>query len=105
MVTHYTIRTGNELCHPKSWVVEVSVDGENWAEIDHKENFNELNGKSRTRIFQVKGVNRLEKPKTQLPVNFPPNYCSSLIEQHKIKSFQEQRSVKAFYQKDTSEIW
>jgi hypothetical protein len=34
---------------------------------------------------RVKVVNPLEKPKTQLPVNFPPNYCSSLIEHHNIR--------------------
>jgi hypothetical protein len=45
----------------------------------------------------LKVVNPLGKPKTQLPVNFLPNYCSSLIEHHTIKSFQEQRSVKTFY--------
>jgi hypothetical protein len=44
-----------------------------------------------------KVINPLEKPKTQLPVNFTPNYCSFLIEHHKIKSFQQQRSVKTPY--------
>jgi hypothetical protein len=34
-----------------------------------------------------KVVNPLEKPKTQSPVNFPPNYCNSRVEHHKIKSF------------------
>jgi hypothetical protein len=48
---------------------------------------------------QKEAVNPLERPKTQLPVNFRPNYCSSLIEHHEIKSFQQQRSVKTFIRK------
>jgi hypothetical protein len=52
-----------------------------------------------------KVANPLEKPKIQFPVNFPLNYCSSLIEHYKIKGFQQQRSVRAFSQKDTSETW
>jgi hypothetical protein len=52
-VTHYAIRTGSGLCHPKSWLLEVSEDGENWEEIDHRDNCTELSGKNRTRIFEV----------------------------------------------------
>jgi hypothetical protein len=55
-VAYYALRTGTGLCHPKSWVVEVSVDGKNWEEIDHKENCNALNGKNKTRIFEVETV-------------------------------------------------
>jgi hypothetical protein len=59
----------------------------------------------RNRQYRIKVSKALEKPKTRPPVSFPPNYCSSLIEHHKIKSFQQRRSVKAFSGKDTSETW
>jgi hypothetical protein len=45
MPTHYSIRShdwGKNNAHLKSWVVEVSLDGEEWTEIDRKENTTEL---------------------------------------------------------------
>jgi hypothetical protein len=40
--------------HPKSWIVEASEDGEKWAEIDRRENNEELNGMCVTATFAVK---------------------------------------------------
>jgi hypothetical protein len=54
--THYAIRSYNfesGRYHLKSWVVETSVDGQMWQEVDHQENNQDLNGRYRTRIFQV----------------------------------------------------
>jgi hypothetical protein len=49
--THYTIRT----YYLKSWLVETSADGENWREVDHKENNKQLNGAFRTGTFALTG--------------------------------------------------
>jgi hypothetical protein len=55
--THYAVRSyycgsaGQE--HLKSWLVEVSMDGKNWVEVDHKENNSELNAMNVTRVFEV----------------------------------------------------
>jgi hypothetical protein len=58
--THYTIRTNNgdgdpAYSHLKSWLVETSVDGENWREVDREENNNQLNGPLFTATFAVAG--------------------------------------------------
>jgi hypothetical protein len=47
----------------------------------------------------VKVVNPLEKRKTQLPANSPLNYCSSLIEHHRIKSSNSSVLSKLFIRK------
>jgi hypothetical protein len=56
--THYAIRTnwsdsGNS--HVKSWLVETSVDGENWREVAHEEDNEQLNGSHLTGPFAVAG--------------------------------------------------
>jgi hypothetical protein len=54
--THYTIRTNNWRSggwHLKSWLVETSVDGENWREVAREENNTQLNGKFFTATFAV----------------------------------------------------
>jgi hypothetical protein len=57
--THYSIRSperpngpgyGND---PKSWLVEISTDGESWVEIDRRENNSELAAEGVTRTFEV----------------------------------------------------
>jgi hypothetical protein len=54
--THYTIRThGPGGARPKSWLVETSVDGESWREVDHKENSEQLNGANFRGTFAVAG--------------------------------------------------
>jgi hypothetical protein len=56
--TQYTIRSYYDMVaryHIKSWLVETSVDGISWREIDHKEYNNELNGPFRTATFSVTG--------------------------------------------------
>jgi hypothetical protein len=58
MPTHYTIRTfhggpGDE--HLKSWLVETSLDGKDWREVDHKEKNKHLNGRYFTATFAVAG--------------------------------------------------
>jgi hypothetical protein len=56
--THYAIRTYN--CHPggdhlKSWLIETSVDGENWREVAREEDNKQLNGTYFTATFAVAG--------------------------------------------------
>jgi hypothetical protein len=56
--THYTIRThGSDPgdSHPKSWLLETSVDGESWREVAREEGSQQLNGKWLTGIFPVAG--------------------------------------------------
>jgi hypothetical protein len=59
--THYSIRSparphgpglGN---YPKSWLVEISTDGEHWVEIDRRENNSELAAERVVRTFEVSG--------------------------------------------------
>jgi hypothetical protein len=55
----YAIRSCDERRggpHLRSWLVEVSVDGENWTEIDHHEHDNELNGYHVVQTFSVQQV-------------------------------------------------
>jgi len=54
--THYAIRTygyGVNGEHLKNWVVETSLDGKLWTEIDRKENNSAMNAFKVTRIFDV----------------------------------------------------
>jgi hypothetical protein len=57
--THYAIRSYDSLgedsdgAHLKSWLVETSVDGQHWWEVDHREGNYELNGRSLVRTFAV----------------------------------------------------
>jgi hypothetical protein len=56
--THYTIRSYFGLpggLHLKSWVVETSVDGENWREVAREEDNEQLNGSRFTGTFTVAG--------------------------------------------------
>jgi hypothetical protein len=56
--THYTIRTnGNDPGYSllKSWVVEMSVDGESWWEVAREEDNKQLNGSRSASIFPVAG--------------------------------------------------
>jgi hypothetical protein len=55
--THYTIRSWHDSWadgnHIKSWLVEVSLDGATWVEIDHREDNHILNEKDVARTFEV----------------------------------------------------
>jgi hypothetical protein len=54
--THHAIRSyGRGKAHLKSWVVEASMDGQNWWEADHKEDSNELQGLHFARTFTLAG--------------------------------------------------
>jgi hypothetical protein len=56
--THYAIRTcdgGPGSPHLKSWLIETSLDGQNWHEVAREENNKQLNGKFRTGTFGVVG--------------------------------------------------
>jgi hypothetical protein len=59
--THYSIRAparsvgpggGN---YPRAWMVEISIDGEHWTEIDRREDNSELSEERVIRTFQVSG--------------------------------------------------
>jgi hypothetical protein len=56
-LTHYAIRSYHQgdvnSFHPKSWLVETSVDGSNWTEADSREDNSDLNAKNVTRVFAV----------------------------------------------------
>ena len=54
--TSYSIRSHNGYCHPQSWVLEVSNDGSegSWAEVDARNNIQELNGNYLTRNFAIR---------------------------------------------------
>ena len=52
----YSIRSkqrGTGSCHPKSWVFEVSNDGNTWQIIDRRENNDDLNGSHLTQNFSI----------------------------------------------------
>jgi hypothetical protein len=55
--THYLIRSnhvnGSGGYHPKSWVVEGSVDCNQWEEIDRRDNNSDLNAQNVVRLFTV----------------------------------------------------
>jgi hypothetical protein len=56
--THYAIRTNKndiEGDHLKSWLVETSVDGENWREVARELDNNYLNRSRETGTFAVEG--------------------------------------------------
>jgi hypothetical protein len=52
-VSHYSIRSRNDdnIHHPKSWILEGSMDGNNWIELDCQKDRNELVGLSRSATF------------------------------------------------------
>jgi hypothetical protein len=59
--THYTIRTygsGNGCSNLQSWFSEISTNGQNWQEIDHREDVRELNAKRSTLTFAAAGAGR-----------------------------------------------
>jgi hypothetical protein len=56
--SHYTVRTNDSPpggLHLKSWLVEKSAYGENWREVDRRENNKQLNGANFTGTFPVEG--------------------------------------------------
>jgi hypothetical protein len=57
VTTHYSLRSWNQgrvgYSNMKSWVLEVSTDGNDWAEVDHRENNAQLNGANATAVFEV----------------------------------------------------
>jgi hypothetical protein len=59
--THYSIRSycgGSVNSHNlKSWIVETSMDGFEWIEVDHKENNSDLNARNITRTFGIAKCN------------------------------------------------
>jgi len=54
-VTGYTLKTANydNYSHLKNWVIEGSLDKENWIEIDRQENNNVLNGANFQHYFSI----------------------------------------------------
>jgi hypothetical protein len=54
--THYSIQSHystNLRHHPRSWIIEGSVNGSSWTELDRRENNTELNGVKLTRTFSI----------------------------------------------------
>jgi hypothetical protein len=56
-VRNYSIRSqfdyGSGGAHPKSWVIEGSVDGENWTELDSRINNSELDAQNVTKTWRT----------------------------------------------------
>jgi hypothetical protein len=54
VLTHYSIRTyPYAKYNPRSWVVESSIDGDKWTELDRKVNCEELRATRADRVFPV----------------------------------------------------
>jgi hypothetical protein len=54
--TRYSIQTHNspvDRCHLKSWVLEGSIEGLRWTELDHETNNDDLNGPRAIRTFSI----------------------------------------------------
>lgn len=58
----YSIRTAIPIvsAHPRSWVIEVSKDGQKWQTIDEEKNCQFLRGNKKTHTFNVKSSNGKE---------------------------------------------
>jgi E3 ubiquitin-protein ligase HECTD1 len=62
-VTHYAIRSyeyGHGGSHPRSWVLEGSLDGTKWIEIDRREDDESLREMNRVAEFSVATVERAQ---------------------------------------------
>ena len=57
VIEGYTLKscpgTGASYFHLKSWVLEASYDGDDWVELDRRENNNDLNGPSKLQVFDI----------------------------------------------------
>jgi hypothetical protein len=55
--THYSIRSrynGNDMdLYPKSWVIEGSDDGQEWIELDRRQNNQDLNSRNAVKMFPI----------------------------------------------------
>jgi hypothetical protein len=62
--THYTIRSrhdaGPGATHPKSWVIEGSLDGATWTELDRKENNRDLSGRNKIKTFEMAQIAKVK---------------------------------------------
>jgi hypothetical protein len=78
VVAHYTIGTSSlSTCgnaNPSSWIVEVSVDGKNWVEIDKRENTNDLNASNVMATFKAAAT---AEGRFVRFVNVGKNHCGS----------------------------
>jgi hypothetical protein len=58
-VSHYAIRSrhngGVNDFNLRSWVIESSIDGDHWIEVDRREDDSSLNGRNLTQLFKVCG--------------------------------------------------
>jgi hypothetical protein len=54
-VSHYSLRSRpeNDGRHPMNWTLEGSMDGQNWIELDRRDNCRELVGLNRSATFSV----------------------------------------------------
>jgi hypothetical protein len=57
-LTGYALRSqydaGRGLCHLKDWVVETSMDGDDWTIVDERRNNDDLNDQNVSRSFEVR---------------------------------------------------
>lgn len=77
IVTNYTFRTyafgGKNYFHPKSWVVEGSMDEKHWNTIDQRIDNQDLNGESRVKTFPV-AKDRIQKCRYVRVRSIGPNH-------------------------------
>jgi hypothetical protein len=54
-VSHYSLRSQPDCDnhHPMNWMLEGSMDGQNWIELDRRDNCRELVGLNRSATFSV----------------------------------------------------
>ena len=65
--THYSLMSSpKSLHHLKSWVVEVSDDGDEWKEIDRRENDEHLNGKGKVYTYEIQKEQHVAVPYIRL---------------------------------------
>jgi hypothetical protein len=54
-VSHYSLRSrpDSDSHHPINWILEGSIDGNNWIELDRRDNCREIAGQNRSATFSV----------------------------------------------------
>jgi hypothetical protein len=77
-LTHYSLRSrssgSEDDYYPKSWVIETSIEGSAWIEVDRRENDVSLKGQNLTRLFEV---SREEECRFVRPRQIGHNHYSS----------------------------
>jgi hypothetical protein len=88
-LTHYSLRSrysgSEDDYYPKSWVIETSIEGSAWVEVDRRENDVSLKGRNLTRLFEV---SRKEECRFVRLRQIGTNHCSSSDDRLVISGFE-----------------